>query len=127
MSEAGKRLIESAKQALEFAKGDSDTSEFRIHEFEQENDENVHDVVDTQTIVAENIKNLHVIRRDDGWAVNREGKSQDSVVIKRTQREAINYAIEIARKNQVEVIIHGRDGQIRDRKDYSGYQQRRSS
>lgn len=31
MSDAGKRLIESAKQALEFAKGTADTNAYRVH------------------------------------------------------------------------------------------------
>lgn len=31
MSDAGKRLVESAKQALEFAKGAADTSAYRVH------------------------------------------------------------------------------------------------
>ena len=31
MSDAGKRLIESAKQALEFAKGTADETEYRVH------------------------------------------------------------------------------------------------
>lgn len=31
MSKAGKRLIESAEQALDFAEGRADASEFRVH------------------------------------------------------------------------------------------------
>ena len=31
MSDAGKRLIESAQQALDFAEGKADTTQYRIH------------------------------------------------------------------------------------------------
>jgi uncharacterized protein (DUF433 family) len=52
---------------------------------------------------------LHVVPRNDGWAV------QGDLVQSKTQREAIERAREIAAKNGSEIIVHGKDGQIRDR------------
>ena len=64
-----------------------------------------------------NDNNQHVVRRDNGWGVLGEGNSRDTVV-KPTQAEAIDAAIEIARNQESEVLIHGRDGKIRERNSY---------
>ncbi len=62
-------------------------------------------------------KNQHVVRRDDGWAVRGEGNSKDT---KRTdtQKEAIEKARDIAINQASEVVIHNKDGQIRDKNSY---------
>ncbi len=62
-------------------------------------------------------RNQHVVRRDNGWGVRGEGNSRDTV-IKPTQREAIEAATEIARNQSSEVLIHSRDGRIRERNSY---------
>ncbi len=62
-------------------------------------------------------KNQHVVKRDDGWAVRGEGNSRDTSC-HGTQGEAINAARDIAQNQRVEVVIHGRDGRIRDRDSY---------
>jgi hypothetical protein len=62
-------------------------------------------------------KNLHVLPRDGGWAVKPEGGRSASSV-HGTQREAIDCAREIARSHGGELVIHGRDGRIRDRVSY---------
>ncbi len=62
-------------------------------------------------------KNQHVVRRKDGWAVRGEGNSRDTAHTS-TQQEAIERATEIARRNESEVVIHGRDGKIRERNSY---------
>ncbi|MHA3771630.1 DUF2188 domain-containing protein [Verrucomicrobiota bacterium sgz303538] len=62
-------------------------------------------------------KNQHVTRRQDGWAVTGAG-NQKATVVKRTQAEAIKAAIPIAKNEKADVIIHGRDGRIRDRDSY---------
>lgn len=62
-------------------------------------------------------KNQHVVKRTDGWAVKSEGSSKASV-IKLTQGKAIKEAIKIAKNQQSEVVIHGRDGKIRDKDSY---------
>ncbi|MFD1697382.1 DUF2188 domain-containing protein [Roseibium aestuarii] len=62
-------------------------------------------------------KNQHVVRREDGWAVLGAGNSRDTARYD-TQAEAIDRATEIARNQQSEVLIHGRDGRIRERNSY---------
>lgn len=62
-------------------------------------------------------KNQHVVPRKDGWAVKSEGSSKASV-IKPTQDKAIKEAIKIAKNQKSEVVIHGRDGKIRDKDSY---------
>jgi uncharacterized protein YdaT len=62
-------------------------------------------------------KNQHVVPRNNGWAVKSEGSSKASV-IKPTQEKAIKEAIKIAKNQQSEVVIHSRDGKIRDKDSY---------
>jgi hypothetical protein len=58
--------------------------------------------------------NRHVVRRDDGWGVRREGAGRDSGHYP-TQREAEDAARRMTRNSGGgEVITHGRDGAIRD-------------
>ena len=62
-------------------------------------------------------KNQHVVKRDNGWAVRGENNTRDTVV-KATQSEAFEAAREIARNHGSEVLIHGRDGKIREKNSY---------
>ncbi|NQX78093.1 DUF2188 domain-containing protein [Gilvibacter sp.] len=56
----------------------------------------------------------HVVPYEDGWAVRREGNKR--ITSKhRKQSTAINRAKSIARKKKSDVIIHHKDGGIRDR------------
>ncbi|MDC7998051.1 DUF2188 domain-containing protein [Gilvibacter sediminis] len=56
----------------------------------------------------------HVVPYQDGWAVRREGNKR--ITSKhRKQSTAINRAKSIARKKKADVIIHRKDGGIRDR------------
>ena len=58
-------------------------------------------------------KNVHVTKRDDGWAVVSEG-SKRAAAIKTTQKEAIVRAREISvNGGGGELVIHGRDNKIR--------------
>ena len=59
----------------------------------------------------------HVVPHDEGWAVKGEGNSRATGIFD-TQEEAIRRAKEIARNYGSDVIIHRRDGTIRDRIDY---------
>jgi len=59
-------------------------------------------------------RNQHVVPRDNGWAVRGAGSKRASSV-HRTQREAIDAGRKIARNQGSELLIHGRDGRIRDR------------
>jgi uncharacterized protein YdaT len=58
-------------------------------------------------------KDQHVVRRDDGWAVRGEGNSRDTSH-HNTQQQAYDAAREIAQNQGCEVVVHGRDGRIRD-------------
>lgn len=62
-------------------------------------------------------KNQHVVRRDDKWAVRGEGNSRDTS-LHETQAEAERTARQIAINQKSEVLIHGKDGRIRDRNSY---------
>jgi Uncharacterized protein conserved in bacteria (DUF2188) len=62
-------------------------------------------------------KNQHVVRGEDGWAVRGEGNSRDTSH-HRTQALAIDAARDIARDQRSEVVIHDRQGRIRDRDSY---------
>lgn len=62
--------------------------------------------------------NIHVVPVDSaGWAIEVEGQGRSE---KRydNQDEAIRDATEAAKQTKVELIIHGRDGQIRARNSY---------
>ncbi len=62
-------------------------------------------------------KNQHVVPHDGGWAVQGEGNSR-ATAVHDTQSAAIEQARDIARNNQSEILIHGRNGQIRERDSY---------
>lgn len=62
-------------------------------------------------------KNQHVVPRDSDWAVQGAGNSRATRIVS-TQKEAIAIATEIARKQQSDTKIHGRDGQIRAGNSY---------
>ena len=63
-------------------------------------------------------KNQHVTHRSDGnWQVKGAGNSRATVVTA-TQREAIDIAITIARNQHSEMVVHGRDGRIREKNSY---------
>lgn len=59
-------------------------------------------------------KNHHIVPHDKGWAVKTEGASRASSV-HRTQREAISRGREVSRNQGTELLIHGQNGQIRER------------
>lgn len=59
-------------------------------------------------------KNQHVVPHTNGWAVKSEGASRATEVFS-TQQEAIARAREIAQNQRSELLIHGKDGQIRAR------------
>lgn len=62
-------------------------------------------------------KNQHVVPHDKGWAVKGEGNGR-ATSVHDTQAEAIKSARDISRNNQSELLIHGRNGQIRERDSY---------
>lgn len=62
-------------------------------------------------------KNQHVVPHGKDWAVKGAGNGKATVVVD-TQKEAIEIAKEIAQNQQSELIIHGTDGQIREKNSY---------
>lgn len=62
-------------------------------------------------------KNQHVVPKGDEWAVKGEGNIKATRVVD-TQAEAIKIAREIAINQESELVIHGKDGKIRDKDSY---------
>lgn len=62
-------------------------------------------------------KNQHVVPHKEGWAVRGEGNSR-ATSVHDTQQAAIEAAREIAQNQQSELLIHGRNGRIRERDSY---------
>lgn len=62
-------------------------------------------------------RNQHVVPRDGAWAVRGANTSRDTRRYA-TQREAIDAARRIARNQGSELLVHGRDGRVRERRSY---------
>ncbi|BFM11067.1 DUF2188 domain-containing protein [Simiduia litorea] len=62
-------------------------------------------------------KNQHVVKHPDGWAVKGAGNSKATKVTK-TQKESIEAAQDIARNQQSDTKVHGRNGKIRAGNSY---------
>lgn len=59
-------------------------------------------------------KNQHVVKHEKGWQVKGAGNTKATKVTS-TQKEAINIAREISKNQSSELLIHGRDGKIREK------------
>jgi hypothetical protein len=62
-------------------------------------------------------KGQHVVPSGDAWNVKKAGAAKASSTHK-TQAAAVAAATKIAKNQQSEVYIHGRDGRIRERNSY---------
>jgi len=62
-------------------------------------------------------KDVHVVPHKDGWATKKEGAQRAGVVVS-TQKAAIEKAVDQARREKAEVVIHRKDGTIRDSDSY---------
>ena len=62
-------------------------------------------------------KNQHVVPHNGRWGVKGDGNQRYTRIVA-TQQEAIETARRIARNQGVDVVIHGRDGRIRDKDSY---------
>jgi hypothetical protein len=68
---------------------------------------------------------VHVVRdNDSGWQVRIEGTARPRSTHK-TQTEAAKTGRDVARKNKSELLVHGRDGKIRERSTF-GHDPRRT-
>lgn len=64
--------------------------------------------------------NLHVVtHEEEGWAIKREG-SPNPLSTHSTQKDAINAALDVAQDEETNVIVHRRDGRIREVKTFNG-------
>lgn len=59
-------------------------------------------------------KNQHVVPHENGWAVRGAGNDR-ATSVHGTQAQAIDRARSIAQNQGSELLIHGRDGRIRER------------
>ena len=62
-------------------------------------------------------KNQHVVPTRGRWGIRGEGNSRLTSIFDR-QSDAIAAARQISRNQSSELIIHGRNGQIRERDSY---------
>ncbi|GAA3776696.1 DUF2188 domain-containing protein [Flavobacterium ginsengiterrae] len=62
-------------------------------------------------------KNQHVVPKEDKWAIKGEG-NEKYTKITNTQKEAIDIAREIAKNQQSELVVHRKNGTIRDKDSY---------
>lgn len=62
-------------------------------------------------------KDVHVVPHKDGWATKKEGAKRAGIVVD-TQKAAIDKAREQAKREHVEVVVHRKDGTIRDSDSY---------
>lgn len=62
-------------------------------------------------------KNQHIVPNCGKWSVRGAGNSKRTATFD-TQREAIDHGKSIARNQGSELLIHGRNGKIRDRNSY---------
>ena len=61
--------------------------------------------------------NQHVVPNNGQWQVKRQ-RAEKATKNFETQKQAIDYARSIAIKQRSELVIHGRDGRIRDKDSY---------
>jgi uncharacterized protein YdaT len=64
-----------------------------------------------------NKKSQHVVPHGNQWAVKGANNEKATKVVD-TQREAIKIAREIAINQQTELVVHGKNGQIREKNSY---------
>lgn len=62
-------------------------------------------------------KNIHIVPKDNRWAVKKEG-TKDPLSTHRTKALADQQARPQAKKEKVELVIHGRDGRIQDKDSF---------
>jgi hypothetical protein len=59
-------------------------------------------------------KTTHIIPKDSGWAVKKEGAAKRNSGVYATQKEAIELARGMTKKTSAgQIVVHGRDGSMR--------------
>jgi len=74
-------------------------------------------IVECKVKIMSSKKDIHVVKHADGWATKKEGSTRAGSV-HGTQKEAQEKARGQAIREKVEVVIHGRDGKIRNSNSY---------
>lgn len=62
-------------------------------------------------------KNQHVVPHQGKWAVKGAGNERNTVITN-TQQQAIEKARQIAKNQESELLIHGRNGTVREKNSY---------
>lgn len=62
-------------------------------------------------------KNVHIVKRDDGWAVEKVGNQKASFICD-TKKEAILKGSACAKSERAELVVHNMDGKISWRNSY---------
>ena len=62
-------------------------------------------------------RNQHVIPLGNRWAVKGEGSTKFTAITE-TKKDALDIGRKIAKNNKSELVIHGKDGKIRDKDSY---------
>jgi hypothetical protein len=58
------------------------------------------------------MSDVHVVTSGDGWAIKVDGDERETF---ETQDEAIERGRELAESQGSELVVHGQDGEIRDK------------
>jgi len=61
--------------------------------------------------------NVHIVKQGENWAVKKDNSTRASRVVK-TQKEAIEIGRGQAINSNSELLIHGRNGKIREKNSY---------
>ncbi|MFW6247023.1 MAG: DUF2188 domain-containing protein [bacterium] len=62
-------------------------------------------------------KNVHIVPNGKKWAVKTEN-SKRSYRVTETQKESIQIGKQLAKRNKSEMIVQGKNGQIREKNSY---------
>ena len=62
-------------------------------------------------------RNVHIVPHNGKWAVKMEGNDRYAAIIEK-QSTAVERGKQIAKNNESEILIHGGNGQIRERNSY---------
>ena len=62
-------------------------------------------------------KNQHIVPKGDGWAVKGAGNTKVTKTFD-TQKQAVEFGKQIAKNQDSELVIHRKDGTIRDKDSY---------
>jgi hypothetical protein len=62
-------------------------------------------------------KDIHVVPHKDGWATKKEGAQRAGGVYD-TKKEAVDHGRNQAKREQVELVTHGKNGRIQDSDSY---------